>query len=80
LANLATIALQNITNVLKKIHLKQYKNIKFSLIHVIGGFFFQNWFPINDHLLDQPNDDLDDDVSEVIESKDINVYDTTSKI
>jgi hypothetical protein len=29
-------------------------------------------------LLDQPNDDLDDDVSEIIESKDIDVYDATS--
>lgn len=77
LVNWVTIALQNITNILKKIHLKQYKNIKFSLIHVIGGIFFQNWFLINDHLLDQPSDDLDDDVSEIIESKNIDVYDAT---
>jgi hypothetical protein len=28
-------------------------------------------------LLDQLNDDLDDDVSEVIESKDVDVYDAT---
>jgi hypothetical protein len=28
-------------------------------------------------LLDQPSDDLDDDVSEIIESKNIDVYDAT---
>jgi hypothetical protein len=34
--------------------------------------FLQHWFFVNDHLLDQPNDDLDDGANKVIKSKDIN--------
>lgn len=34
--------------------------------------FPQHWFLVNDHLLDQPNGDLDDGANKLIKSKYIN--------
>jgi hypothetical protein len=31
--------------------------------------FLQHWFLVNDHLLDQPNDDLDDGANKIIKRK-----------